>query len=63
MSVEGFEGESGEASCRHDLLTASTVASPPAAAGAGLPALEAVLAVHGTVAPGLEWNRGLLSAP
>src|SRR5271157_4382461 len=53
--------------CKCKGLTSSTPAAPakatPAAAAcAGLTRLEAVLAVHGTVASGLEWNCGLLSA-
>jgi len=44
--------------------TATEAAAPIAAAArTGFPALEAVLAVDGTVASGLEWNRGLLPAP
>jgi hypothetical protein len=45
-----------------DVLAVSTKASPGAATSAGLPTLKAVLAVHRTVASGLEWNRGLLPA-
>jgi len=46
-----------------NVLPAPAVAAPvTAAAAAGLAALEAVLAIHGTVATGLEWHRGLLSA-
>jgi hypothetical protein len=53
---------------KHDVLTApattkAAAASPvAAAASAGLPRLKAVLAIHGTIPTGLEWNRGLLSA-
>lgn len=42
-------------------LPASAKVSPAATAAAGLACLIAVLAVDGTVAPGLERNRGLLS--
>jgi hypothetical protein len=46
-----------------DVLATSAAKVPPAAAtSAGLPALKAVLAIHGTVASRLEWNRGLLAA-
>jgi hypothetical protein len=44
-------------------LAASAKASPAVAAGAGPSTLEAVLAVHGTVASRLERDSGLLSAP
>ena len=46
-------------------LTISAIASPVATttATAALAGLIAVLAVHGTIAAGLEWNCGLLSAP
>ncbi len=41
----------------------STVSSAATAAAAGPPALEAGLAIHGTVPARFEWNGGLLSAP
>jgi hypothetical protein len=44
-------------------LAASAKVPPAATTSAALPALKAVLAVHRTIASGLEWNRGLLSAP
>lgn len=48
----------------HDVLTAPAKASPAAATAiAGLAPLKAALAVHRTVASGLEWNGRLLSAP
>lgn len=44
------------------ILTASAEAVPAAATATGLSSLEAVPAVHRTVAPRLEWNSGLLPA-
>jgi hypothetical protein len=53
--------------CKREGLTApasaATAKAPSAATTrASLTRLKAVLAVHGTVAPGLKWNGGLLSA-
>jgi len=44
-------------------LLAVTAEASTLAATAGLSCLKAVLAVHGTVATGLEWDGGLLPAP
>lgn len=46
-----------------DVLTAPAKAFSAAATTAGFARLKAVLAVHGTVPSGLEWNCGLLPAP
>jgi hypothetical protein len=62
LKLDGFESVSADEGCKHDPLTASAKASPRAATAAGLPTLEAILAIHGTVAAGLEWNCCLLSA-
>jgi hypothetical protein len=45
-----------------DLLAASAEGAPATTAGTGLPALEASLAIHGTIPPGLKWDCGLLAA-
>jgi len=46
----------------HDVLTVPAKVAPAAAARAGFATLKAVLAVHGAIASGLEWNGCLLSA-
>jgi len=44
------------------VLAAPAKVSPAAATAGAFPALKAGLAVHGPIAAGLKWNRGLLPA-